>query len=106
MELDEFSSCTGFDWDEGNAEKNWVRHNVTSSECEQVFFHRPLVVSGDPDHSQAEQRYYALGQTDKGRRLFVVFTIRDSLIRMISARDMSRRERGIYEKESSPQGSK
>jgi hypothetical protein len=79
---------------------------VTLAECEQVFFHRPLVVSEDPKHSQGEPRHYALGQTDLGRRLFVVFTIRGSLIRVISARDMSRRERGIYEKESNPQVSK
>lgn len=106
MALDELFGCSGFDGDEGNAEKNWVRHHVTRSECEQVFFHRPLVVSDDPKHSQAEDRYYALGKTDNGRRLFVVFTVRGSLIRVISARNMSRRERGIYEKESNPEVSK
>lgn len=97
---DELSQCTGFDWDEGNFEKNWLRHRVTRAECEQVFFHRPFVVSHDSKHSDAEERHYALGQTDRGRRLFVVFTIRDNLIRVISARDMNRRERSIYEEET------
>ena len=90
-------NCTGFQWDEGNSEKNWVRHGVRNSECEQIFFNRPIVVSDDERHSQLEARYYALGQTDSGRRLFVVFTIRGDLIRVISARDMSRHERGVYE---------
>lgn len=99
---DELATCTGFEWDEGNSEKNWLRHRVTRAECEQVFFHRPLVVTPDSKHSQAEERHYALGQTDGGRRLFVVFTIRGGMIRVISARDMNRRERGIYEEETHP----
>ncbi|MGA2229208.1 MAG: BrnT family toxin [Syntrophobacteraceae bacterium] len=62
----------------------------------------PFVVTDDQEHSHDEPRYYALGQTDKGRKLFVVFTIRDSLIRVISARNMNRAERRIYdEKENS-----
>lgn len=95
---DELSLCTGFEWDEGNAEKNWDLHRVTRGECEQVFFNRPLVVAPDAKHSQGEPRYAALGTTDAGRRLTVVFTMRGSLLRVISARDMSRRERGIHEK--------
>jgi uncharacterized protein len=75
---------------------------VARLECEQVFFNLPLVVADDEKHSQDETRYYALGQTDRGRKLFLVFTIRNSLIRAISARDMNRNEKRIYdEKEDS-----
>ena len=93
---DELANCRGFQWDEGNAEKNLVAHQVTRSEFEQVFFKRPMVIDECLQQQEREHRYYALGQTDAGRWLFVVFTIRDQLIRVISARDMSRRERRAY----------
>jgi len=86
----------GFDWDEGNAEKNWIKHRVSPSESEQVFFNRPLFISADVKHSKEERRHYVLGQTNEGRLLFISFTIRNRLIRVISARDMSRKERRIY----------
>ena len=70
---------------------------MSASECEQIFFNRSLVAAPDLKHSQVEDRYYALGQTDAGRDLFVVFTIRRSLIRVISARDMNRKEKKEYE---------
>ncbi len=91
-------NCRGFDWDEANAQKNWDRHQVTPEEAEDVFFNEPLVVRGDIQHSQQEKRYYALGQTSKGRRLFVAFTIRQRLIRVISVRNMNRREQEAYGK--------
>lgn len=90
-------ACTGFDWDQGNLLKNWDRHQVTAGECEQLFFNRPLVTAPDGKHSQQELRLYALGQTDAGRRLFVAFTIRRTLIRVISVRDMHWKERKVYE---------
>jgi uncharacterized protein len=90
-------ACTGFDWDAGNSEKNWEKHKVSRSECEQIFFNQPLVMAADQKHSQIEPRYYALGQSDRGRRLFVVFTIRGHLIRVISARLMSPTERRLYD---------
>src|SRR3990170_585639 len=89
--------CTGFQWDEGNAEKNWIKHKVSRAECEEAFYSDPLLVALDVRHSQAEPRLYALGQTDEGRLLFVVFTIRERLIRVISARAMRQRERKEYE---------
>ncbi len=89
--------CTGFEWDEGNLLKNWEKHRFSASECEQVFFNQPLVTADDERHSGQEPRLYGLGQTDAGRRLFVVFTVRGSLIRVISARDMNRREKREYE---------
>lgn len=85
-----------FDWDEGNSYKNRDRHRVSRKECEAVFFHRPLVVREDIEHSRDEDRFYALGRTDEGRRLFVVFTFRGDAIRVISARDMTTRERRAY----------
>jgi len=89
--------CTGFQWDEHNANKIWDKHGVTPFESEQVFFNSPVVATVDTEHSQKENRYYVLGRTDAGRRLFVVFTVRNDLIRVISARDMSRKERKAYE---------
>jgi len=91
--------CFGFNWDEGNIDKNWLKHKVSSAECEQVFFNRPLVIQDDIIHSRTEKRFYALGQTDSKRTLFIVFTARNNLIRVISARDMSRKERKIYKNE-------
>ena len=89
--------CVGFDWEVANFEKNWLSHQVSSGECEQVFFNRPILLQDDVTHSQTEKRYYVLGRTDDFRELFIVFTIRNNLIRVISARDMSKKERQIYD---------
>jgi uncharacterized DUF497 family protein len=91
-----FPRIEGFQWDEGNSSKNWTRHRVTQGEAEQVFLNRPLVVAGDAMHSEAEARYFALGRTEAGRLLSVVFALRGTLVRVISARPMSRRERRAY----------
>jgi hypothetical protein len=91
--------CSGFDWDEGNTDKNWFKHKVNPLECEQVFFNHPLIIQNDTIHSKKEKRFYALGQTDFKRFLFIAFTVRNNLIRVISARDMSRKERGVYSHE-------
>src|SRR5260370_20347784 len=77
---DPLDDCLGFDWDESNIDKNWDRHRVTPEEAEDVFFHEPLVVRSDARHSKNEKRYYALGQTETERRLFVSFTVRGALI--------------------------
>jgi uncharacterized DUF497 family protein len=90
------AQATGFEWDSGNATKSWIRHEVSQSECEQPFFNEPLVLAADPAHSAQEDRYFALGQTNGGRLLMVVFTLRGSLVRVISARPMSRGEREVY----------
>lgn len=86
----------GFDWGGGNAEKNWKRHGVTPLEAEQVFFNTPLLWGDDQGHSGTERRFYALGQTNDGRELFVAFTMRGRHLRVVSARDMSRKERRVY----------
>ena len=88
--------CIGFTWDKANAEKNWLKHSVTPSECEQIFFNTPLIVADDEKHSQKEDRYYTLGKTEKNRWLFIVFTIRKNHIRVISARNMNKKERQVY----------
>ena len=90
-----------FDWDGGNAEKNWKRHRVSQSECEQVFFNRPLVVADDDLHSAGEARHFVLGRTDAGRFLFLVYTLRGERVRVISARDMTRREIKEYQRAQS-----
>ena len=91
-----FRWCDGFEWDEGNSDKNWINHRVSIFECEQIFFNQPLVAAADAAHSRDEQRFYVLGQTDGGRPLYVAFAIRDRRIRVISARDMNRKERKVY----------
>jgi uncharacterized protein len=91
------TDCSGFDWDEGNIQKNWDLHAVTPEEAEEVFFSEPLVVRSDVQPSKREKRYYVMGRSGAGRRRFVVFTVRRKLIRVISARDMNRREQVSYE---------
>lgn len=86
-----------FDWNEANKDKNWEKHKVDFRECEEVFSNEQLKTFYDIKHSQEENRFIALGITGKGRRLYVVFMIRDRKIRVVSARDMSRKERRLYE---------
>ena len=95
----DWTKITGFDWDEGNTGKN-EKHGVLTAESEQVFFNMLLLVLEDSEHSLLELRFHALGKTDGGRRLHVTFTLRHAAekIRIISARDMHRKERLIYEK--------
>ena len=95
---DDLAECTGFQWDGGNTEKNWELHQVSNAECEQVFFNRPIRVAPDEKHSQWEPRLAALGQTNAGRLLTLVFTVRGTLVRVNSVRDMSRGERRLYER--------
>ncbi len=94
--LDDLQRCIGFDWDEGNEGKNWERHRVSDAETEEVFFNDPLVAGTDLPHSQLEPRYFALGRTDAGRCLFIAFAIRKNFIRVISARNMTKKEAERY----------
>lgn len=95
----DWARVTGFQWDQGNARKSAGKHGVVQSEAEQVFFNHPLLLVPDRKHSQQEPRYHALGATDTGRLLHITFTLRSAgtLIRVISARDMHRREKAVYE---------
>ena len=91
-----FEQFSGFQWDKGNIDKNLIKHNVENWECEQVFFNRPLLVLENSKHSVSEVRWAAFGKTDTDRFLVVIFTKRNDLIRIISARDMNNRERKFY----------
>ncbi|SES41300.1 BrnT family toxin [Rhizobium sp. NFR03] len=95
----DWERISGFDWDSGNARKNAEKHDVSQAEAEQVFFNEPLLVVPDHKHSANERRIHALGRTDDGRRLHVTFTLRhdETRIRVISARDMNRKERSYYD---------
>jgi uncharacterized DUF497 family protein len=95
----DWSLIVGFDWDDGNSRKSVEKHAVSQPESEQVFFNDPLLLLEDKQHSQREPRIHALGRTDSDRLMHVTFTLREggSLIRVISARDMHRKERSRYE---------
>ena len=95
----DFDQITSFDWDDGNGRKSADKHDVSQAEAESIFFNDPLIVVEDMKHSRDEQRFHALGKTAQGRLLHITFTIRGdgALIRVISARDMDRKERRFYE---------
>lgn len=97
--MEGFSKILGFEWDAGNQEKNELKHGVTNKECEEAFFDEQKRILKDPIHSGKEQRYVLLGKTKAHRRLFIVFTTRKSFIRVISARDLNKKEYPLYEKE-------
>lgn len=101
MEDKELHSFQSFDWDNGNLEKNWAKHNVRRSEIEETFFNKPLLLfDAEPKPPNNEKRFILQGITNAERRLFIVFTTRGDKIRPISARDMSRKERKYYEENS------
>lgn len=86
-----YPNWEGFEWDDGNKNKNFIKHRVRNAECERIFFNEPLIILED------EKRFFAFGQTDQKRKLLVVFTLRKKRIRIISARDMHQKERKFYE---------
>ena len=91
MRID-FEKLAGFEWDQGNIDNNRIKHNVENWECEQIFFNDPLIILDDPKPSIAEKRFAAFGRTNTGRFLVIIFIIRGKLIRVISAREMKRKE--------------
>jgi len=96
----DYKKIEGFEWDEGNSDKNWIKHNVHYKEAEEVFLNSPRVLLPDTEHSLIEKRLTLLGFTDKGRKLIIIFTVRNNKFRVISARDMNKKERQKYEKHS------
>lgn len=102
MEIIDRDRIVGFHWDEGNARKSIDKHGVSQFETEEMFLNEPLLIAEDIGHSRSELRFHALGVTNAGRRLHVTFTLREenTKIRVISARDMSRKERSRYEQET------
>ena len=95
----DLAKISGFNWDAGNARKSDEKHGVSMAEAEQVFFNTPLLMLEDATHSTHEVRIHALGKTHEARALHITFTLRraGTLIRVISARDMHRKERAVYE---------
>ncbi len=88
-----------FEWDKGNYEKNYLKHDVNYKEAEEVFLNDDIMIVPDIRHSNSEERYYVFGKTNDERSLTIAFTIRKHKIRVIMARDMSKKERTWYEKE-------
>jgi uncharacterized DUF497 family protein len=97
-----FSQIAGFDWDDGNSRKSADKHGVSQAEAEQVFLNTPLLLLHDSGHSATEQRYHAYGKTHAGRLLQIAFTLRQDavLLRIISVRPMSAKERARYAEET------
>jgi len=95
----DWARVVGFDWDAGNERKNVDKHGVTRAEAEQVFFNEPLLVLENDRHSVHEPRFHSLGRSNEMRRLHITFALRreNTLIRVISARDMSVKERAVYD---------
>lgn len=91
-----FSEPIKFEWDEGNSEKNWVKHKVSQIEAESVFFNRPIIFAKDKKHSKTETRFFCLGKTNQERHLFVSYTLREKFIRIISVRDITKKEYQEY----------
>jgi len=97
MNIKLFQNVVGFEWDSGNRDKNLTKHKVVNEECEEIFFDSKKRVLKDILHSGREARYVLLGKTKKGRLIFTVFTIRNKKIRIISARDINKKEIKLYE---------
>lgn len=92
-------SPRSFDWDAGNRGKNFRTHKVTDEECEEVFADPAKKILVDPLHSDGERRFVLVGSTKRGRFLFLVFTLRRQKIRVISARDLKRKEYPLYKEQ-------
>jgi uncharacterized DUF497 family protein len=97
--MEDLDKIVGFNWDAGNARKSEEKHGVSQAEAEQVFFNSPLLMLEDVGHSEDESRIHALGKTNGGRALHITFTLRTAgtMVRVISARDMHRKELKVYE---------
>lgn len=93
----DFTKLRGFDWNKGNIDKNKEKHGVDSRECEEVFTNQPLAIFEDKKHSQKENRWGALGKTNKGRQLTIYFTVRGEKIRVISTREQGKKDKLAYQ---------
>ena len=98
MDFEKKKELQSFEWDQGNTNKIYRKHKVKTFECEEVFFDENKVILKDVQHSGEEERYVLLGKTKKERLLFIVFTTRQHKLRIVSARDINKKERGLYEK--------
>lgn len=93
----DLTKIIGFEWDKGNIDKSYQKHGITPNEAEEVFLDKNAGIEKDIKHQEAEERYIAIGMTLNEKLLFVVFTVRDSVIRVISARRANKKERRLYE---------
>ena len=88
---------TGFEWDKGNIDKSYTKHGITPNEAEEVFIDKNVGIERDVKHQEKEERYIAIGETLEQKLLFVVFALRNYIIRVISARRANKKERRLYE---------
>ncbi len=95
MDLD-FIRPEGFEWDKGNLD-HIKKHKIRYEDCEEIFNNKPLLVKKDQRHSQMEERFEVLGKTNAGKKIFLVYATRRSKMRVVSARDQSKKERRFYE---------
>ncbi|MBI4053830.1 MAG: BrnT family toxin [Candidatus Doudnabacteria bacterium] len=96
MDYPELPEPLTFEWDSGNRTKSLNKHGVTVQEAEEVFFRHKLLIP-DQRHSGSEPRFGMYGQTNAGKILFIAFTIRGRLVRVISARPADKKERKFYD---------
>lgn len=99
MKIDPLRDVNGFEWDSANV-LHIARHKVTIEEAEDVFFDENNKLDDDTKHSLVENRFVIIGKTHKGRLLYQVFTKRGNKIRVISSRDINKKEVGLYEKKA------
>jgi uncharacterized DUF497 family protein len=93
-----FDKSISFQWDLGNIDKNWEKHQISNIECEEVFFDDQKITLKDVLHSGKEDRYIIFGKTKNKKLLFIAYTIRNNKIRIISARVADKKEKKFYEK--------
>lgn len=99
MNKGKLQSVTGFEWDRANT-LHIARHKVLPEEAEEVFSDKDNVLDEDIEHSKTEERFLIIGKTGKGRLLYQIFTRRGNRIRIISSRDINRKEVWLYEEKT------
>ena len=92
----DWNSFNSFQWDKGNIDKNYKKHQISSSQSEEAFLDEKAIALEDIYHSQKEKRYTLIGKTFEGTPLFIVFTVRGKKIRIISARRANKKEKNKY----------
>lgn len=92
----DFSRIAAFEWDKGNISKSYQKHGITPNEAEEVFLDKDILILEDIKHSQREKRMMAIGKIAKRRILFLAFTVRKGIVRIISARIANKKERRLY----------
>ena len=88
-----------FEWDVKKARRNIRKHRVSFTEAATVFNDPQFIVAADDDYSDSERRFVIMGESNIGRVLVVAYVEREARIRLISAREATRRERQNYEEE-------